>query len=77
MVIVEPGFGLPVLAGVAGEGDRFAARSETMAQILLQLHQLRIGESVHRVDNDRLNALATPIAQYVIYDWDDVCKALP
>ena len=61
------------LAGVAGESDRRLA-VKSVVEELLQLLHLAVGQGVHRVDDDRLDALARPFAEHAVDDRDDVRK---
>ncbi len=71
-----------LLPGVTGEGDRLAPRPETVAQVLLQLAELRVGQRVHRVDHDRADPPASAGAgrltflQDAVHDRDDVRQGL-
>ena len=47
-----------ILAGVAFEGHRRLARRVAVIEEFLQLALLTVGESVHRINDDRLNAFA-------------------
>ena len=63
--------GVGLLAGVAPERDR-----GTFPQKLLQLQFLRVGEGIHRVDDDGANASARPLAQHAVDDRDEVAERL-
>ncbi len=71
-----------LLAGVTGEGDRLTALTETVSQVLLQLAQLRVGQRVHRVDDDRphpaarVRARRLTLLQHQVHDGDDVRQRL-
>ncbi len=60
---------LELLAGVPREGDRRLA-VEPVAEELLQLAHLAVGQGIHRVDDDRPDALAASLAQDVVHDGD-------
>ena len=48
-----------------------------MAQELLKLDLLAVRQSIHRVDNDGLDAFAASPTQNMIHDGDDICQAFP
>jgi len=56
------------LACVPGEGDLRVFLSEE----LLQFADLAVRQGVHRVDDDRLDALAAAVAEHPVDDRDDV-----
>jgi hypothetical protein len=62
--------GLVLLAGVAAE------RHRRTGEVLLQLTELAVGQRVHRVDDDRLDAGRPRRAQHVVDDRHDVREAL-
>ena len=62
--------------GVAPEGDRRAMTPRAVAEELVEFLLLAVGQGVHRVDDDRLDALARPGPQDVVDDRDDVAEAL-
>jgi hypothetical protein len=65
-----------LLARVAPERDRVRTRPRAVGEELLELACLAVGERVHRINDDRLNALARPVAEHVIDERDEVSKAL-
>ena len=64
-------FFIAFLAGIALEGDQRFIVWEAQLEELAQLAHLAVGQGVHGVDDDRLDAFAR-IAQHIIHDWDDV-----
>ena len=72
--------GLGFLAGVAGEGDRLVIGAVPVAQVLLQLPELAVGQGVHRVDDDRpdpgLPVARLAGAQHAVHDRHDVGQRL-
>ena len=71
-----------LLAGVAGVGDGLPAAGVTEGQELLELADLRVGEGVHGVDDDRLDSRASlpspgvAIAKNGIHNGHDVGQRL-
>ena len=65
------------LAGVALEGDRRPALRESPTQKLLQFVELAVGQGVHGVDDDGLDASAAAMVENIVHDGDDVGQALP
>ena len=65
-----------LLAGVAPVGDRRAMTPRAVAEELVEFFLLAVGQGVHRVDDDRLDALARAGPQDVVDDRDDVAEAL-
>lgn len=68
---------LALLAGVAGEPHRWPARRIAEGQELRQLALLAVRESVHRVHDDRLDALAGAAPKHMVDDGDQIDQALP
>ncbi len=68
---------LVLLAGVAAERHRRLALRVSMPKELLELAGLRVGQGVHWIDDDRLDASVTGrAAQDGVDDRDDVGEAL-
>ena len=65
-----------LLARVAPEGDGALVVRVALAEEFFQLADLAVGEGVHRVDDDRLDAAARAVAEHVVDDGDDVGEAL-
>ena len=63
------------LAGIPLKGDRAFSIWITEFKEFLQFAFLTVRQCVHRVNDDCLNSLTTPITQYVIDYWDDICEA--
>jgi len=67
-----------LLAGVAGKGDRLTVLGVAELQELLEFMALRIGEGIHRVDDDRLDsgcagaARRGAFAKHGVHDRHDV-----
>ena len=61
-----------LLPGVAGERDL----AVVLAEELLQLAALAVGQRVHRVDDDRPHALARSLPQHAVDDRHDVGQRL-
>jgi hypothetical protein len=72
----RPAARVVLLAGVAGEGDRLPTRPVAVAQELLQLLDLAVGQRVHRVDDDRPDPPAglpgRAVPQHPVDDGHDV-----
>ena len=65
-----------LLACVPGEPDGRLALGEAWAEEFLHLSELAVGQSVHRVDDNGLNALAAAVLQDVVHDGENIGKAL-
>ena len=65
-----------LLPGVDGEGHGGLAIGVAVAEELPQLADLGVGERVHRVDDDGLDAFAFAVPQDIVHDGDDVGEAL-
>ena len=78
--VVDAPIAVIVVAGTVLTGS--VALAETVAQVLLQLAELGVGERVHRVDDDgphpaaRLRPRRLALLQYVVDDRDDVRQGL-
>ena len=68
-------FVLGLLSSVALEGDRRLARWEPEAEKLLQLVELAVGQRVHGIDDNGLDAPAAAPAEYVVNNGDDIGQA--
>lgn len=64
------------LAGIALKSDRPFAVRIALAEELLELAELAVGQCVHRIDDDCLDAAARSAAEHMIHNRDDVCEAL-
>jgi hypothetical protein len=65
-----------LLAGVAGEADGGPALRVAVAQELFQFAPLAVGQGVHGVDDDRLDALPAAAAEDVVHGRHDVGQRL-
>ena len=65
-----------LLAGVAGEAYRGAIRVAEV-QELGEFFLLAVGQGIHRVDHNGLDAPTRPVAQHMVHDGDYVGQALP
>ncbi len=71
-----PLFDVALLARVALERDGAAAVWIPVVQELHEFLLLAVGQSVHRVDDDRLDAASALAAQHAVDDRDNVGDAL-
>ena len=69
---------LALLAGVLPEGDRkiLAGALLVVFFVALELFELRVDERVHRVDDDRADAVGRRTAQQIVEDRSDVGERL-
>ena len=63
------------LTGVPFKGDWTFSIWKTVFKEFFQFAFLTVRQCIHGINNDCLNSLATPITQYVIDYWDDICEA--
>jgi len=64
------------LPGIFGETEGIAIAGEAIVDEFLQFAILAVGEGVHRVDDDRLDALTRAVLQNRIDDGDDISQTL-
>ena len=65
------------LPGIAGESNEGLAFRVSPVDELPELLALAVGQRVHRVDDDGLDAAAGPAPEHVVHDRHDVGEALP
>jgi hypothetical protein len=65
-----------VLAGIAREADGAAAAGKAVVEELLELLQLAVGEGIHRIDDDAVDAPGRCAAKHRVDDRYDVGEAL-
>ena len=66
----------PLLPGIAGESNEGLALRVALVDELAELLVLAVGQRVHRIDDDGLDAAAGPAPEHVVHDRHDVGEAL-